>query len=154
MNANTRICTFLASLTTGFLPLGCAHLPVPPYTVSELCQPTTSPGDAAGPLLIEDAENGDNQVIVHDVRNGYLYTFVDTHSQLAGGSTVAGAKTVPLVGGQGRCKIPCSSRRRRVKRTVTLNPFFSASTFAARTSPLDSSPRLRRKCNISFDIIA
>lgn len=76
----------------------CAHAPaVPPYAPSELCLPA-DPGDAANPLLIEDAENGDNQVIVQDGRDGYLYTFVDARSQLVG-HTAVGVRPVPLAGG-------------------------------------------------------
>jgi len=98
MNARANLGAILAGLTTGFT-LTCAHAPaIPPYAPSEVCQPAET-GDAANPLLIEDAENGDDQVIVHDGRDGYLYTYVDGRSQLVNGPTVAGVRPVPLAGG-------------------------------------------------------
>ena len=99
MNTKANIRSLLALFTTG-ISLTCAHAaPVPPYTPSELCQAEASPGGAADPLLIEDAENGDDQVIVHDGRDGHLYTFIDARSQLVGGATVTGARPVPHVAG-------------------------------------------------------
>ena len=56
---------------------GCAHA-VRLYQPSEICRPPDSgPSKIAPASLIEDADNGDSQIVVHDGRDGYVYTFVD-----------------------------------------------------------------------------
>lgn len=50
-------------------------------------------------MLIEDAEDGGDQVIVHEGRDGYWYTFADARSELAGCCPLARTRPVPLLGG-------------------------------------------------------
>ncbi len=77
----------------------CAHT-VPMYQASEICRPPdTGPGDIPPASLIEDAENGDSQIVVHDGRDGFLYTFVDPDSDLTQGAAPPTKMVVPIVGG-------------------------------------------------------
>jgi hypothetical protein len=69
-------------------------------------------------LLIEDAENGDDQVIIRDGRDGHLYTFVDARSQLVGGATVTGARPVPLVRGAHGSRCAWNLRGRLADETI------------------------------------
>jgi endoglucanase len=79
--------------------LSCAHV-VPLYRPAEVCSEDEAAGVADAPAaLIEDAENGGNQIVVHDGRNGFVYTFVDQDSDLTGGATLAGYRPSPILGG-------------------------------------------------------
>jgi endoglucanase len=78
---------------------GCMR-PALSYPPSEVC-PTTSgvAGADMSPWLIEDAENGDDRILVQDGRNGFSYRFVDQNSVLVGGTNVEGRRPTPLRGG-------------------------------------------------------
>jgi endoglucanase len=78
---------------------GCAHA-VRIYQASEMCRsPDAGPAELPPVSLIEDAENGDNQIVVQDGRDGYVYTFVDPASDLTQGSAPPTKMVVPIVGG-------------------------------------------------------
>lgn len=99
MNATAHDRVFLAVLIAG-ISLTCAHAaPVPPYAPSELCGPSGGSPPGASDLLIDDAEDGDDQVIAQDGRDGYLYTYVDARSQLVGHPANARVRPAPLAGG-------------------------------------------------------
>ena len=70
------------------------------YQASEMCRsPDAGPAELPPVSLIEDAENGDNQIVVQDGRDGYVYTFVDPASDLTQGSAPPTKMVVPIVGG-------------------------------------------------------
>lgn len=78
---------------------GCAHT-VRLYQASEVCRPPDiGPSNIAPASLIEDAENGDSQIVVHDGRDGYVYTFVDPDSDLTQGAAPPTKMVVPILGG-------------------------------------------------------
>jgi hypothetical protein len=91
----------------GLVALGssvaCART-VASYNPAEVCQPAAGVADVS-PLLIDDAEDGDNQVVCQGERDGYVYTFVDRDTDLVGGSTLEHRRATPIVGGaaQSRC---------------------------------------------------
>src|SRR5690349_19502640 len=62
----------LAAAAVVSLGVACA----PPVNSPDMAK--TEEGAPCGPdALIEDGENADNQVIVHDGRAGYIYTYMD-----------------------------------------------------------------------------
>jgi endoglucanase len=75
-------------------------VPAPVYPASEVCPAAPSaPGDALPAALIDDAEDGNAQIVNHDGRNGFVFSFADADSALFVGPTLSRRRPLPILGG-------------------------------------------------------
>ncbi|HEY6476953.1 MAG TPA: hypothetical protein VI456_10255 [Polyangia bacterium] len=96
-----RIPSELAVLVAAVATTSClTPVPVPGYPASEVCPAAPSvPGDALPAALIDDAEDGNAQIVQHDGRNGIVFSGVDPASAFVVGPTGSPRRPLPVLGG-------------------------------------------------------
>ena len=140
----------------------CVSAPPPVYPSSEVCLPGGSPlpNDARPPALIEDAEDGDQQIIDHDGRNGLVFTFVDPETPLVLAPTLSPRRPLPILGGANgsRCawNLRGSLAHRRIAfaglgvNMMTPKAFYDASRYAGISFYARRSPGTAARMRVSI----